>query len=167
MIVPGKSQKKTNAMRMLDAKGVSYLARRFSSEIHSAQGVAEALEFAPSGVLKTLVVTSAIKGRAVLAMVPADRELDLKKLAKAAGEKKLRMATQREAEPLTGLLVGGISALALLQKRWQVFLDASANDQPEVLVSAGRRGVNLQLAPKDLARVTRARVCDISRPLTE
>src|SRR4030042_2564028 len=101
-------------------------------------------------------------GKALLAIAPGDRELDLKKLAQAAGEKKLRMASQHEAENLTGLLVGGISALALLQKGFPVFLDTSANQYSQILVSAGQRGINVEIGVKDLVKITRAQVCDIS-----
>ena len=84
-------------------------------------------------------------------------------LAQAAGEKKVRMATQREAESMTGLLVGGISALALLQKRWATFLDASARDGAWLVVSAGQRGINLRMAVDDLLAVTQAKVASIAR----
>lgn len=160
--MPNKPEK-TNAMRLLEAKGIPYMAHYYSPEIHSAEEVAQAVGLPASQVFKTLVVISE-KGRPLLAIVPGDRELDLKKLAQAAQEKKLRMATQREAESLTGLLVGGISALALLHKGFPVYLDAHANEYSHILVSAGQRGINLQLAVKDLSKVTRARLADISRP---
>jgi Cys-tRNA(Pro)/Cys-tRNA(Cys) deacylase len=157
---------KTNAMRVLDTQHIPYVPHAFSGDIHSAEGVAAALGLPPAQVFKTLVVMPAEGSapRPLLAIVAGDRELDLKQLAKAAGLKKLRMATQREAEGLTGLLVGGISALALLNKPWKVFLDATAGDWDTILVSAGQRGLNLQLAVTDLARITRAPLVDISRP---
>ena len=159
-----RKENKTNSMRLLDAQKIPYTVHRFSPSIHSAQGVAEALGLPPGQVFKTLVVVPANeKGKPLLAIVPGDRELDLKKLARLANAKKLRMASHREAEALTGLLVGGISALALLQKGWRVFLDASAQRYQEILVSAGQRGINLQLAVEDLCRITHAQVGDISR----
>ena len=91
--------------------------------------------------------------------------MDLKKLAQATGEKKLRMATQREAESLTGLQVGGISALALLNKGFKVYLDATAEAFDTILVSAGQRGINLQLAVADLVKVVNARLADLSAHL--
>lgn len=153
---------KTNAMRILEARGIHYVAHRFPPEIHSAEQVAETLRVPPEIVFKTLVVISD-KGRPLLAIVPGSRELDLKRLARASGEKSLRMASQREAERLTGLLVGGISALALLSKGFRVFLDASASAHEQVLVSAGQRGINLQLAPADLLSVTGAIVDELVR----
>jgi Cys-tRNA(Pro)/Cys-tRNA(Cys) deacylase len=159
--MPTKTDK-TNAMRLLEAKGIPYTAHYYSTEIRSAEEVASAVGLPVGQVFKTLVVMPE-KGRPLLAIVPGDRELDLKKLAQAAKEKKLRMATQREAESLTGLLVGGISALALLNKGFSVYLDSSAHSYAQVLVSAGQRGINLQLGVQDLANITRARVHDISR----
>lgn len=156
--MPAKTEK-TNAMRLLESKKVAYTAHYYDPAIHSAQGVSEALNIPAWQIFKTLVVLPAVgKGRPLLAIVPGDGELDLKKLAEAADEKKLRMATQKEAESLTGLLVGGISALALLNKGFRVFLDASANSHATILVNGGQRGINVQLAPKDLVTVVNAHV---------
>ena len=161
---------KTNAMRMLEAKGIPYVAHYYSTERKSAPEVAEALGMPPQQVFKTLVVMPDAKRESpLLAIVPGNSELDLRTLAAAYREvggrsKKLRMAMHREAESLTGLCVGGISPLALLQKRWKVFLDQSANTLDEILVSAGQRGINLQLSVSALVELTGARVCPISRP---
>lgn len=162
-----KKKTKTNAMRMLEAKGIPYVAHYYSPHVHSAQGVAERLGLPIGQVFKTLVVVTdkaSAKGTALLAIVPGHRELDLKKLARAAGGKRLRMATQSQAESLTGLRVGGISPLALLNKGLGVFLDASADEHSEILISAGRRGINLELAVSDLVKVTGTRLHPISRP---
>lgn len=154
---------KTNAMRALDDKGVSYRTHYFSPEIHSAEEVALAVGVPAGQVFKTLVVMpTEARPRPLLAIVPADRELDLKALARCAGAKKLRMALHREAESLTGLLVGGISALALPHKHWRVYLDASANSYPDILVSAGQRGINLQVPVQDLVKITSAKLADIA-----
>jgi len=154
---------KTNAMRVLDGHKIPYVTHTYSPDIHSAEGVAEAVGMPPKRVFKTLVVLStAARPQRYLAIVPGHRELDLKKLAQATGEKKLRMATQREAEALTGLLVGGISALALLNRGFKVYLDATAQGFDTILVSAGQRGINLQLAVDALISVTNARVCDLT-----
>jgi len=150
---------KTNAMRVLEARKVRYEVFTFSPEIHSADEVAEALGLPPDEVYKTLVVLRP-KGKPMLIMVAADKELDLKKVAQAVGEKKVRMALHREAEELTGLQVGGISALALLGRPFDIFVDRPATERSHVLVSAGQRGVDLRVAVPDLIRVTRARVID-------
>jgi len=159
-----RHREKTNAMRTLEAKGVAYTAHYYSPEIHSAQGAADAVGLSAGQVFKTLVAVRP-DGEPLLALVSGDRELDLKKLARAAGEKRLRMASRREAEELTGLLVGGISALALLRKGLPVFVDALASRHARILVNAGRRGINVALGVEDLVAVTRAHVCSISRPL--
>ena len=150
---------KTNAMRALEARKVPYETYTFPPDIHSAKGVAEALGLPASQVYKTLVVVRE-RGKPLLVMIPGDRELDLKRLAKAIGEKKLRMATHKEAESLTGLQVGGISALALLNRRFEVYIDRAATKLERVLVSAGRRGINLDIRVDDLIRVTKARLIE-------
>lgn len=94
--------------------------------------------------------------RPILVALPGTKELDLKPLAAQVGEKKLRMATQQEAERLTGLKVGGISALALLSKSWRAFLDETALAYDQIYVSGGQRGLNVRLAPADYVAVTHA-----------
>ena len=154
---------KTNAMRALDARKIPYEVFTFSPDIHSAVGVAEAVGLPPHQVYKTLVVLRP-QGKPMLIMVAGDRELDLKRVAKAVGEKKVRMASHREAEALTGLRVGGISALALLNRPFDVFIDRPATELSHVLVSAGARGINLRLAVSDLIRVTHARIIQATTP---
>ncbi len=100
----------------------------------------------------------------MLVMIAGDQELDLKQVAKAVGEKKVRMASHKEAEDLTGLQVGGISALALLNRPFDVFIDRPATELSHILVSAGKRGINLRLPVADLVRVTNARVIEATRP---
>ena len=152
---------KTNTMRMLDARGVPYETYTFPPEVHSAEGVAQVVGVPVSQVYKTLVVVRK-QGRPLLVMIAGHRELDLKRLAKAVGEKKLRMATYKEAESLTGLEVGGISALALLNQGFEVYIDQAATQLQRVLVSAGCRGINLGIAVGDLLRVTKAKVIECS-----
>jgi Cys-tRNA(Pro)/Cys-tRNA(Cys) deacylase len=153
------SDNKTNSMRALDARKIPYQIFTFSPDIHSALGVAEAVGLPPQQVYKTLVVLRP-QGKPMLIMIAGDRELDLKQVAQAVGEKKVRMASHNEAEALTGLQVGGISALALLNRPFEVFLDRPAGELSHLLVSAGRRGINLRLAVPDLVRITRARIIE-------
>ncbi|MGC8874261.1 MAG: aminoacyl-tRNA deacylase [Chloroflexia bacterium] len=154
---------KTNAMRFLDAHGISYEPFYFSPDIHSAEGVAEALGFPVRQVYKTLVVAHP-DGRPILVLVPGDRELDLARLARALGVKRLRMATRREAEAWTGLQVGGISALALLHRGYRTYIDRAALEEAQILVSAGRRGINLRLRVQDLIAITGAQVVEATAP---
>jgi Cys-tRNA(Pro)/Cys-tRNA(Cys) deacylase len=97
----------------------------------------------------------------MLVMIPASKQLDLKKLANLVGEKKLKMVGHKEAEDLTGLQVGGISALALVNKGFAIFLDQSAQDYDQIYVSAGLRGLDIQLAVKDLIKITGAKTVDV------
>jgi Cys-tRNA(Pro)/Cys-tRNA(Cys) deacylase len=154
-----RSNVRTNAMRLLDAHKVAYEVLTFSPEIHSATHVADVLGLDPKTVYKTLVVQRA-RGKPLLVMVAGDERIDLGRLAASVGEKKMTMATQRDAEGLTGLQVGGISALALLNKGFEVCIDRAAQDLEAVAVSAGRRGINLRLAVVALVQVTQARWVD-------
>ena len=112
---------------------------------------AEQLGVDPAGVFKTLVAD--VDGRMMVAVVPVAARLDLKALAAAAGGRKAVMAEAAAAERATGYVVGGISPLGH-RKRLPVFLDASMQDRPTVLVSAGRRGLELELSPADLAHLS-------------
>jgi Cys-tRNA(Pro)/Cys-tRNA(Cys) deacylase len=160
---------KTLAMRVLEGGGIPYEVVEFPDSIHDAQGVAAYAGLPPEMVYKTLVVLPAETGLAspktkpFLILVAADRNLDLKKVAHALGVKKLQMAPHDEAERLTGLKVGGISALALLKKGFPVFLDEQACLLEEIVVSAGQRGLNLRMKVEDFVGVVGARWVDASR----
>jgi Cys-tRNA(Pro)/Cys-tRNA(Cys) deacylase len=153
---------KTLAMKFLDGKKVSYRALTYPDNLRDAEEVAQALGLPADQVYKTLVVTRPGAGKPILAIIPANRQLDPKALAKNVGEKKLKMASHREAEALTGLKVGGISALALVNRGFQVFVDETAASIDEIVVSAGERGQQIELAPADLLKVTRARYAAIA-----
>jgi Cys-tRNA(Pro)/Cys-tRNA(Cys) deacylase len=159
---------KTNAARLLETRGIAYRIRVYDPDraFHSADEAAALLGVAGGSVFKTLVVLRDGPGRAkpLLALVPSDRQVDLKRLAHAVGEKRLRMATQREAEQITGLKVGGISALAVRAGAFEVVVDAGAADWERVHVSAGVRGVDLELAPGDLLAATGGRLVEIAGP---
>ncbi|MGC9359026.1 MAG: aminoacyl-tRNA deacylase [Anaerolineae bacterium] len=156
-------QPRTNATRRLDQDGIAYKVHAFSPSIRSATDVAAAVGMPESRVFKTLVAI-ADDEQPILAVLPGDRELDTKALARACGAKRCQMASQRKAERLTGLKVGGISALALRERTWDVYLDESALAHDSVLVSAGKRGVNVELGVKDLVAVTGASVAKLCRP---
>ncbi len=154
---------KTLAMRVLEGKRIHYEPVAYDAGERDAARIAELFGVPAGQVLKTLVVAPG-HGKAMLVMVPADRRLDLKKLAAAVGEKKLKLASHREAEALTGLEVGGISPLALLNRGFRILLDAAAPASESVFVSAGRKGLNLRLRLADLEAVTGARRVDASGP---
>lgn len=159
---------KTLAMKVLEGKKIPYNVVTFPDDMHDAEAIAALLGVPAALVYKTLVVMPPAAGRKpLLVMVPADRQLDLKALAAALGAKKIRMATHREAEELTGLQVGGISALALLNRGFDVYLDESAGDKEAVYVSAGKRGINLKVPVAHLIKLTGARSIRASVPEAE
>jgi len=129
---------------------------------HDSYGVeaSEALGIAAERVFKTLIAD--VDGNLVTAVVPVVGELDLKALAAAAGGKKAAMADVAAAERATGYVAGGISPLGQ-RKRLPVVLDASALNHATVFCSAGRRGLEIELAPGDLARAANATVAPIGR----
>lgn len=152
---------RNNVTRLLDSRKIQYQVFEFPPEKHSAEETAELLGVPSAYVYKTLVVLREAKGKKpLLVMVPAGRGLNLKTLAAALGEKKLKMATQREAESLTGLQVGGISALALLNRGFEICLDGAAQALPYIHLSAGQRGANLRLAVTDLITLTNAKLVE-------
>jgi len=148
------SEGKTLAMRVLEQHKISYEVLRFSEEIHDAVGAAQATVTDPALVFKTLVVQDAGGGRPNhLIMIPAEAALDLKLTAAALGLKKVQMASHKDAEKRTGLQVGGISVLALLNKGFSIHLAQQAADLESIVISAGQRGVNLKISVQDLLQV--------------
>ena len=158
-----QSKPKTNAMRLLDKHRVAYTAFTYPETIHSADEVAPVLGVPASHVFKTLV-TLADNRRHLLIVVPGDRELNLRQAAREVDAKLLQMAPQREAERLTGLKVGGISPLALLDKPFEIYLDTSATQLEELYINGGQRGLNLRLRVSDLLIVTGATVINAATP---
>jgi Cys-tRNA(Pro)/Cys-tRNA(Cys) deacylase len=153
-------------MHVLEAQGIAYQVISFPDTIHDALGVAAFAGLPAEMVYKTLVV-QALEPRdrkPLLILVAADRTLDTKRVARALGLRRVEMARQVDAERLTGLKVGGISALALIGKGFAVYIDERARDLREMVVSAGRRGLNLRLAVQDFVRVTGAGWIDAGRP---
>lgn len=142
---------------MLEQRRIAHTVFRFDDSIRSAEGVSSETGMSPDVVYKTLVVQEESPGaRPLLVLVPANKQLDLRLLANGVGAKKLHMARQRDAERLTGLQVGGISALALSGKGFRVVIDEGALHHDEILVSAGARGWDVALGVDDLIAVTGA-----------
>jgi Cys-tRNA(Pro)/Cys-tRNA(Cys) deacylase len=157
---------RNNVTRLLDQRKVAYEPVEYDAgAFHSATEVAAMLGAPPGQVFKTIVIVREDrKKRPLLVIVPGDREVDLKRLAAGLGEKKVRPAPQREAEALTRLQVGGISALALIDRGFDVVLDRAAEAFAEagIYVSGGQRGLNIRIKPADLIALTRARLLDAS-----
>lgn len=151
---------KLNSMRFLETQKVPYEVLTFDDTVHDAVEVAELLGVLPAHLYKTLVVERGSGGKPLLVMIASDQQLDLKKLAAGLGEKKVSMASHADAEALTGLKVGGIGALALTHKNWQVCIDSSATKLQHICVSAGQRGVNLRVPVTDLIRILKVRVVE-------
>ena len=156
-----QNKPKTNAMRLLDKHHITYTAFTYPETVHSADEVASLLGVPASQVFKTLV-TQADGARYLLILVPGNRALNLRQTAREVHAKQLQMASQNEAERLTGLKVGGISPLALLDKHFEIYLDASAAQFEELYLSGGQRGVNLRVRVADLLAVTGATLIDAS-----
>lgn len=138
--------------------GVDYEITTFPDTMRDAEEIAEYLSLPPAQLFKTLVVLLPNNEKPrYLVMMAANQQLNLKLLAKGVGEKKLVMATHEQAEKLTGLQVGGISALALKNKNFKVFLDESAEQFEQIYVSGGKRGLDIKLTVKDLVQITKAK----------
>jgi len=154
---------KNNVTRLLDARGISYTAYELPVEKIGAVETADLLGVDARLIFKTIVIVRDGKGKPILAVIPGDKEVDLKALAQVAGEKKVHLSTQREAEKITGLQVGGISPLALFNRGFQVILDASALDFDEIHISGGQRGLNLRLPTTALIDLTTAKLAVICK----
>lgn len=150
-----------NITRMLEAKKIKFKAYELPAEKLGALETARILGVPADLVYKTIVVLREGKGKPILAVIPGTGEVDLKALARALGEKKLRLPSEREAEQITGLQAGGISPLALINKGFQVVIDAAAQGQAEMHVSGGQRGLNISLPVKALAQLTNARFAGV------
>ena len=152
---------KPPACRVLDQRRVPYHLVTFDPGLRDALEVAQTTGHDPARVFKTLVVEEdPPRGKPYLVMAPAGRELDLKALAAALSLKRMRMASHTDAERVTGLRVGGISAVAMAGRGFRAYIDASALAFDSVLVSAGARGFDVELRTSDLIAVTGALIVD-------
>lgn len=152
-----------NITRLLDAKHIPYQAFELPAEKIGAIETAHILNVPVEQVFKTIVVKREGKGKPILAVVPGSSEVDLKSLARVVAEKKLHLPSEREAEQLTGLLAGGISPLALINRGFQIVLDANAVKYKQIHVSGGQRGLNILIPVKDFISLTKARLESISQ----
>lgn len=151
-----------NVTRFLDSQKVKYVVHELPPEKLGAVEAARFMNVPEDRVFKT-IVTKRDKGKSVLAVIPGPRVVDLKMLASFLGEKKMQLPTEREAEQMTGLLAGGISPLALINKGFQVVIDSSAQAFEEIYISGGQRGLDIQIGVKDLARLVNARFGKVSK----
>ena len=147
---------------MLERSGTSFQIHEYvvgRDGLSYGEAVAQALGVDPSRLFKTLVVT--VDGSPVVAMVPVSGQLALKKLARAAGGKHASMTEPEDAQRLTGYVVGGISPFGQ-RRSLPSYIDGSVEDEETVFVSAGRRGLQVELTGADLVSVTGATTADLS-----
>jgi Cys-tRNA(Pro)/Cys-tRNA(Cys) deacylase len=154
---------KTNAVRQLEKLGVHYELRDYKVDPDdlSAIKVAVQVGLPPNQVFKTLVAKGDVNG-VVLGVVPGDDELDLKALARVSGNRRMELVPVSQLQQLTGYIRGGVTALAC-KKPYPVYLDDSALTHEVISVSAGVRGVQIFIAPRDYISATGANPCSIAR----
>ena len=155
-----KNNDKTNVMRVLDQKKISYTSHSYEPDASmSGEEIAALLGEDADRVCKTLV-TQGKSGQYYVFVVPVKEELDLKKAAKAAGEKSVSMIKQKELLPLTGYVHGGCSPVGM-KKKFPAFIHETARQYERMFVSAGRVGFQIELAPEDLAETAGCGFADI------
>ena len=152
---------KTNALRILDAARVPYIIHEYDILDGKIDGVSVANKIGqdPERVFKTLVTIGKFTGINVF-VIPVECELDLKKAALAAGDKYIEMIKSRDLEPQTGYIHGGCSPVGM-KKAFPTFIEETAVLYDTINVSAGRVGLQMELAPEDLLKVTQASLRDI------
>ena len=150
--------KKTNAMRLLDRDKIPYTAFEYEVIDGKTDGltVAKSINQEPERVYKTLVTIGASRTYYVY-VIPVAKELDLKKAAKAAGEKKIDMIPMKDLLPTTGYIHGGCSPIGM-KKQFKTFIDESCKHHKTLILSGGVRGVQVELELEDLLRATGAEV---------
>lgn len=158
---------KTNAARLLDKLGISYEIRTYEvdPEDLTAISVARKIGMPIEQVFKTLL-THTSDGEHLFAVVPGCDELDLKKLAAAAGARKAELAALKEVEPLTGYVRGGVTVLAA-KKPFRAFADETIELFDQISVSAGQRGVQVLLSPVDYLRAAEANLADLTKAASQ
>ena len=155
-----KKEEKTNVMRVLDGKKIAYKSHTYEPDATmSGEEIAGILGENPDKVFKTLV-TQGKSGAYFVFIVPVKAELDLKKAAKAAGEKAVSMIKQKDLLPLTGYVHGGCSPLGM-KKQFPTFIHETATGYDRIFVSAGRVGFQIELASEDLMKAAGCKAADI------
>lgn len=144
------SHAKTNAMRLLDQAHVPYEVLSYAYDEEDLSGVTAAriLGVSPETVFKTLVLRG-VRQPVIVCVLPVAATADLKKLALLCGEKRVEPVHVKELLPLTGYMRGGCSPIGM-KKAFPVYADSSLSQQPQVLVNAGKRGLQLKINPQDL-----------------
>lgn len=152
---------KTNALRMLDRLGVVYETAEYEVDESdlSAGHVATSIQLPEEQVFKTLLLRGDKTG-CFVCCIPGPFEIDLKKAAKVSGNKKADLVPLKELEPLTGYIRGGCSPIGM-KKPFPTFLDETSGLHDRIAISAGRRGLQVLLAPNDLVHAVQAQIVDL------
>lgn len=148
---------KTNAMRMLDKAKIEYATREYEVDEQNLSGshAADMMGADHGSVFKTLVLKGEKMGYLVCC-IPVDGELDLKKVAKAAGEKKVEMIPMKDLQNITGYIRGGCSPIGM-KKQFPTFVEESALSYSEIVVSGGLRGQQIVISPQTLIEFIKGR----------
>lgn len=156
------SEFKTNVMRILDKAKITYKAHTYDHSDGAIDGaaVAEKMGQNPEQVFKTLVTKGAGRDYYVF-VVPVLKELDLKKAAKSVGEKHVEMIHVKDINKVTGYIRGGCSPIGM-KKQFVTVFDKSAENIQTIIVSAGKIGYQIELAPKDLIEIVGAKTAEIT-----
>lgn len=155
-----KKPEKTNVMRVLDSKKIAYTAHEYEPDpTLTGEQIAAILGEPAANVFKTLV-TQGKSGAHYVFVIPVHAGLDLKKAAKASGEKSIEMIRQKELLPLTGYVHGGCSPIGM-KKQFPTFIHLSAESLEKIYVSAGKVGFQIELSPSDLINAAGIAVADI------
>lgn len=161
-MVKKKKVLKTNVMRILEQQKILYKEYEFpwSEEHLGTDSVAAKIGVDESLIFKTLL-TIGNKTGPVVAVIPGNKELDLKKLAQASGNKKIEMLHLKELEATTGYIRGGCSPIGM-KKLFPTYLAKEAEKFPEIIVSAGKRGQQVAIEPASIIQLTRGQVADLT-----
>lgn len=153
---------KTNAVRILEQQKIAYSLMEYTVEDNQIDGVsvAKKVDHPVSHVFKTLIATAGT-GKFFIFVIPVSQELNLKACAKVAGEKKIEMLHVKDLLSTTGYIRGGCSPVGM-KKLYPTFVDESASELTYVVVSAGKIGMQVKLAPQDLIRVTKGKFANLT-----
>lgn len=159
---------KTNAARLLDRAGIKYRLVPYTVDENNlaADHVADELGEDINRVFKTLVLEGDREPRHFVCVIPGNLEVDLKKAARAAGVKKADLIPMKQLLPLTGYIRGGCTSIGM-KKKFPTFFHSTATDFDTIFVSAGVRGLQLEIAPNDLINYVGATVADIAHDPTD
>jgi len=154
------AEAKTNAQRIVEQNKIPVKTYAYDPDAAAdGAGVAQLIG-KPAGVVYKTIVTRGAKGELYVFVVPVEREIDLKKAARAVSEKSIELVRTDELLKLTGYIRGGCSPVGM-KKKYRTVIDASARPLPEMTCSAGRRGLQMELAPAALAALSGAEFLDI------